>query len=194
MKFLIFVLLFFSLTNNAEVLKYDITGYKRTLHTYKDVCEKFGHKELLIIDVTNPIELDCMGYKVSIKDFCQKDELPPNGVSLLRGYVNQRMSEVVCEYGKSAFLSLSCDKKTGHYCKTAETGCSRLNDIYAYNHQLFEASVVEKKGQKVLSCLYERGEAKNTAEVTTKILLPFQEEEVIDKDIFAFDKVRKFSE
>ncbi len=174
----------------GEVLKYDITGYDRTLHSYKEVCEKLGHKELLMIDYVDALHLDCMGTKISVKDFCLKDKQKKN---LLRGFVNPRLKEVTCQYGTAAFVSIACDKRDKHLCSKPKQGCEKLNEIYALSHKLFEYSFVEKDVDNVLNCMYQRKDIPEIEKVTTKILLPYQEKEVIDRDIFAYDQVKKES-
>jgi len=178
------------LTPQAEVLKYDITGYDRSLHSYKEVCEGLGHKELLLIEVVDALHLDCMGEKVSVKDFCLQNKDKAKG-SLLRGYVNQKLNEVTCQYGSSAFVSIACDKRDKYLCAKPKLGCERLNKVYALSHELFEYSFIEKDVDNVLNCMYQRKDISKVEKVTTKILLPYQEKEVIDRDIFAFDKVKK---
>ena len=182
----------FSLLNHAEVLKYDITGYDRTLHSYKEVCQKMGHKELLLIEVTDALHLDCMGSKVSIKDFCLQNTDKDKG-SLLRGFVNQKLQEVTCQYGESAYVSIACDKRDKYLCQKPKESCERLSNVYALSHNLFEYSFIEKDVDDILNCVYQRKEIPGIEKVTTKILLPFQEKPIIDKDIFAHEKVKNRS-
>ncbi len=184
--------LLLSLGTFGEVLKYDITGYDRTLHTYKEVCEKMGHKELLLIEVTDALHLDCMGSKVSVKDFCLQNTLKDKG-NLLRGFVNQKLQEVTCQYGSSAYVSIACDKRDKYLCQKPKESCERLANVYALSHELFEYSFIEKDVDDILNCVYQKKDIPGIESVTTKILLPYQEKPIIDKDIFAFDKIKNES-
>jgi len=180
-------LAFLSLPAFAEVLKYDITGYNRTFHTYKEVCTKLGHKELLLVDYVDALHLDCMGTKISVKDFCLQEN---KGKNLLRGFVNRRLKEVTCQYGSAAFVSIACDKRDKHFCTKPKEGCERLNKVYALSHKLIKYSFIEKDVDNVLNCMYQRRDLAEVERVTTKILMPFEEKEVIDKDIFSLNEVK----
>lgn len=177
-----------SMPTFGEVLKYDITGYNRTFHSYKEVCTKLGHKELLLVDYVDALHLDCMGTKVSVKDFCLQEN---KGKNLLRGFVNPRLQEVTCQYGTAAFVSIACDKRDKYLCVKPKEGCERLNKIYALSHKLIEYSFIEKDIDNVLNCMYQRNDMPEVEQVTTKILYPYQEKEVIDRDIFSLNQVKK---
>jgi|GEM_PF-567465 len=181
--FLIFLTIFTSSLSFAEVLKFDVSGYKRELYSYKLVCEKMGLKHLLMIDVIDPSNLDCMGKKVSIKKFCLQEV---GESKFLRGYINTKLSEVVCEKGNKAFLSIGCDKRDKRYCKAPMDGCMKLGKFFAHSHKLSHHSFVEKDVDNVLNCYFDFPELKKPVEKWS-----FKEPEVIDKDIFAFDKVQK---
>lgn len=182
---LLIILILTSNLSKAEVLKFDITGYDRTLHTYKEVCRKMGHKELLLVEQIDALHLDCMGHKVNVTQFCSKNKEKTN---LLRGFVNAQLKEVTCQYGQSAFLSVACDKRDKHLCSSPRKGCQILNEIYALEHNLFEYSFIEKDVDDVLNCMFQKKNLPELQKVTEKILLPFQEKEVIDRDLFADKK------
>ncbi len=146
-----------------------------------------GVKHLLLVDVINPIELDCMGKKVSIKDFCLKKVKKDK---FLRGYVNSKFKEVKCEMGDEAVLSLACNKEDRAFCKDPEKGCKKLLKAYAHSHTLNHYSYIEKDVDEVLNCFYSHPDNLKQVKLE-KEYRPYKEEElVIDKDLFKFDKVQ----
>lgn len=188
MKPFFLILFFISPSIFAEVLKFDITGYNRKLFSYKDVCQEMGAKHLLIIDVISPLELDCMGKRVSVKDFCLKKVNPQK---FLRGYVSTKLKEVTCEMGDEALLSLACNKQDRRFCDKPQAGCEQLQKIYAFGHSLDHFSYNEKDVDDILNCYFSRPIKYKQAKVK-EVYTPFEEEDaIIDNDIFKFDKVQK---
>lgn len=188
MKPFLFLLFLISSPLFAEVIKFDITGYDRKLYSYKEVCKEMGGKHLLIIDVISPLELDCMGKRVSVKDFCLKKVDPEK---FLRGYVSTKLKEVTCEMGEEALLSLACNKQDRRFCDKPQAGCEQLQKIYAHGHSLDHFSYNEKDVDDILSCYFARPVKLKQAKVK-EVFEPFKEEDpIIDKDLFKFDKVQK---
>lgn len=141
-----------------------------------------------MVDVLDPIHLDCMGEKVSVKDFCLKKI---NKEQFIRGYINSKLNEVACEMGSEAFLSIGCDKRDKHYCQNPIEGCRKLNKIFAYSHTLNHHSFNEKDVDNVLNCYYSLPVKLKQAKVRELPYPPFEQEPVIDEDLFEFDKVQK---
>lgn len=193
--YFLFSILLFSFSSaylNAEVLNFDVSGYNRQLFKYNDVCKEMGIKHLLIVEPLDPLHIDCMGKRVSIKKFCLKKLDQSLKQKFLRGYVNKKLNEVVCETGDEAFVSIGCDKRDKHFCKDPTKGCSQLKSIYAHAHEVDYHSFIKKDVDDVLNCYFSfpvRMRAAKVREVFAP--LPFEEEPVIDKDIFKFDKVQK---
>lgn len=171
----------------AEVLNFKVTGYKRSLHKYTDICKAMGIEHTLLIDVKDPIRLDCMGTIVHMKDFCKTQ---PRKGKLLRGYLNQKLQEGVCEFGTAALVSIGCDKRDKKYCENPNQGCNKLQKIYSQELTLDYHSFIEKDVDDVLNCYYSLPVEEKKIDIS-KVPLPFQEKDVIDRDIFAFDKVKK---
>jgi len=189
MKFL-FSLLFLFFTNapGAEVLKFDITGYKRELFSYKQVCEKMGHKDLLLVEPKNVMHMDCMGEIVNIKEFCA--QVTPKE-DFLRGYINLKMKEVVCTRGKAAFLSIACDKRDKVYCEKPKEGCERLNKVYAAGHELEYHTFIEKDVDNVLNCFFQVAAVEKKKK--PRFIIPGEEETVIEPDLFSRKEIKKSS-
>jgi hypothetical protein len=134
----------------AKVLKFEIFQKKRQLFQYKEACTKMGLKHQLLSGAVNTLTLDCMGKEVRVQDFCLK--VLDKEVNFLRGYINKKMNEIVCEAGKSARLSILCDKKDKKYCKRPKKSCQKFRKTYAYDLKLDHHSVLEN----ILNCHYEK--------------------------------------
>ncbi len=171
---------------NAEVIKFDVTGFKRNIYSYRQVCEAMGHKNLLIVEPKNIMHMDCMGEIVNIKEFCLKENPSKN---FLRGYINEKMNEVVCTRGKSAFLSIACDKRDKVYCKDPKLGCNKLNKVYAASHVLGYHTFLEKDVDNVLNCFFQVAAPKK--EPVRRFVIPGEEPPVIEPDLFGVKKVEK---
>ncbi|MCR9205990.1 MAG: hypothetical protein NXH75_15510, partial [Halobacteriovoraceae bacterium] len=172
---------------NAEVLNFKITGYKRSLHKYSEICKAMGVRHTLLVDVRDTVRLDCMGTVVHMKDFCKSQ---PRKGKLLRGYLNTKLQEGVCEFGTAAMVSIACDKRDKKYCAKPEMGCGWLQKVYSHELTLDYHSFIEKDVDNVLNCYYSKPIEEKKIDIS-KVPLPYKEKEVIDRDIFAFDKVKK---
>ena len=170
------------------MLDFDITGYKRSLHSYQDICKGLGIKHVLLVEVKDTLRLDCMGKILHIFDFCRKQ---PKKGNFLRGYINKKLHEGVCEYGKATHLSLACDKKDNKFCIDPKAGCEKLRRYYSSELQLDHHSLIEKDVDNILNCYYSKEEEIKVE--TSDSVLPFNEKEVIDRDLFSFEKVKKSS-
>tara|TARA_R110000868_G_scaffold164359_20_gene396964 strand:+ start:3902 stop:4378 length:477 start_codon:yes stop_codon:yes gene_type:complete len=143
------LILLFTQSLFAAVLKNEVGGLKRKAFSLKEACEKFGLKDNLLVEAVGSTKLDCMGREVEVAAFCEKIE---SNDALLRGFVSKSKSQVYCEYGTSVSLSLSCDKDHYHYCQKAETGCKQLRSIFAKKLDLMHSSLTGTP--KVLNCHY----------------------------------------
>ena len=185
-KLTILLLLLASISTFAEVLKFDVTGHKRELYSYKEVCESMGHRNLLIVEPKNVMHMDCMGSIVNIKEFCLT--VSPKK-SFLRGYINKKMNEVVCMRGKAAFLSMGCDKRDKSYCEKPQKGCQKLKQIYAYSHELDYHTLIEKDVDNVLNCYFQLRKEKVAQK--KRFVIPGEEPPVIEPDLFSSKNVKK---
>lgn len=184
--FILLSFLGFGLPLYSEVLKFDVTGYKRDIYSYKAVCKEMGHKELLLVAPKNVMHMDCMGKIVNITDFCLKVGPQKN---FLRGYINEKMKEVVCTRGKSAFLSIGCDKRDKVYCEEPLEGCKRLNKVYASSHVLGYHAFIEKDVDNVLNCFFQEPAPKKVAK--PRFVIPGEEPPVIGPDLFGRKNIKK---
>lgn len=112
-----------------------------------------GFKELLMIDIVNSTTIDCMTDKVTAKEFCQK-KLKDDKL-FVRGFVDKKKEEVVCQKGHNVLLSLSCDEKHLFYCsKSSKKGCLALKRHFAINHEFIHSSILREKDIHILNCYY----------------------------------------
>ena len=147
-----------------------------------------GIKHLLLVEPLGPLQLDCMGNKVSIKKFCLKKLDETKRDRFLRGYINKKLGEVVCEMGDEALVSIGCDKRDKHFCKKPAEGCAKLKGVYAHAHEVNYHSFIKKDVDNVLNCYFSLPLHMKAAKVKEVLNpLPFEEEPIIDKDIYEFD-------
>ncbi len=140
----------------AGVTRDDVTVTEKSNFSWKTVCAKMVAHETPLIEPVSGTEIDCMGKKVNVSDFCDKEMA--HDPYFLRGYVNESSKEVVCQSGKKVIFKYQCvrlaDKRI---CgQTAEASCkeirlklARLLDIV---HQSFTKN---EKGIKELNCYFE---------------------------------------
>lgn len=145
----LYILLILSFGAQARLLQNEITGRETSTLSFRESCESLGHQDSLLVDPVGTDQLDCMGKKISIIDVClKKREAQFLKVSLLK-------NEVLCEYGKQVFLTISCDERDAHYCSESLKSCEKLQKIFALKLNLFRHSVVSREKEKVLNCLFD---------------------------------------
>ena len=156
-----FLLLFFSYSE-AKIAKYIPSGLKQKSWDLKKACEVMGHKNPLLVDGLNLAWIDCMGHRVSARDFCLKVAWQDDKKrSFMRALVNMKKKTVGCSYGHSAVLSVKCDKKHRRYCKNKQTGCEDLKQYFAHGLDTIRAIVNKKKNIQMLNCYYQAKNAVN---------------------------------
>lgn len=149
---LISIIVFLFSGLRAEVLKLDVSGRSDEYFSFQEACETMGHKHNLLIEHPDLLTLDCMNKKIFVKDFCLKKISTEK--NLLRGYVQPKLKEVVCESGQQVILSIACDKRDKKYCKDPIKGCQELQSIYAHSLKLYHHSFLEKDVDDVLNCYF----------------------------------------
>lgn len=157
----------------GEVLKHEISGLERKTYPFKEVCKSISENHVLLTQIVSTTKLDCMGKVVDTFDFCAKKNKSLK--NLIRGYTNKNLNEVICEFGKSVHLSLSCDKKHKVYCKEPEKSCKHLGGFFAKQLNFSHHSLVEKDIDNILNCYY-------VIDTSSKSALE------IDEDIFSNSK------
>ncbi|WP_408097981.1 hypothetical protein ACJVC5_03385 [Peredibacter sp. HCB2-198] len=153
---MVFLFLLFPLFVNAHVIQDDVATTDRANFSFRSVCDKMVTHESPLIDVVSGTELDCMGKKVSVGEFCEK-ELAADPY-YLRGYVNKEKKEVVCVSGKKVLFKYLCvklsDKKL---CEgNAKSACVFIQNKLARRLDMVHSSFTQNdKGIKQLNCFFE---------------------------------------
>ncbi len=115
----------------------------------------FSHESPLI-EVVSATELDCMGKKLNVAIFCDKQMA--QDPYYLRAYVDADHKEVVCQSGKKVLFKYQCVKLIDrHLCEAeAKIGCLEIKQKVAKRLDLVHASVTKNdKGIKELNCYFE---------------------------------------
>lgn len=154
---LIFTILF-SQASFSRLLEYDVVGSDKIFFELKNVCERMGNLHAPIIDINNVNELDCMGKKVSLLEFCLKDF--KTNPKFTRGFADKKEKKVICELASRIMLKVECDTNNDVNCMDSEIGCTDFGKKLAHNLKLAQHSLLDpkvpsadkKSRQKVLTC------------------------------------------
>ena len=109
-----------------------------------------------LIEYVNGNEIDCMGRKVQVGEFCFK-ELAADPY-YLRGYADEFSKEVVCLSGKSLIFKFQCVKLADRaLCsKDAKVACEEIRQKLARRLENIHHSFTKnEKGIRQLNCYFE---------------------------------------
>jgi hypothetical protein len=151
-----FIFLFFSLVSYAHIIQDDVAVLEKSRHSLKYVCSKSGHPDSPLIEIESGTKLDCMGKKVEVGDFCDK-ELAADPY-YLRASIDKDKQEVVCVTGKKVLFKYLCVKLSDKaLCsQEAKFACSYIKQKLARRLDLVHFSFVKnEKGIKQLNCFFE---------------------------------------
>lgn len=140
----------------AHVIQDDVKTVQKSRFSFKTVCERMVSHESPLIEEISGRELDCMGKKVEIGKFCEK-ELAQDPY-YIRAYIVKDSKEVVCHSGKTVIFKYLCAKSTdSKYCDhSAKTSCRIIHDLLAKRlDTVHESFTVNNRGQKQLNCYFE---------------------------------------
>ncbi len=145
----LFLFLFFSNSLYSKVISFDVTSPKYKKYSFESTCTIMGQgKKLLLIEAHNLSSIDCMGEVVKVSEFCS--EVLTEKDTFLRGVVDEEKRQVICHLGTAAKLIVSCKGNT--YCQNKNTGCKKLNSIFASSLDYIHGSIQED--EKILSCYF----------------------------------------
>lgn len=150
---ILFLLISFSY---ASVTRDDVTVTDKSNFSWKTVCAKMVTHETPLIEPVSGTEIDCMGKKVNVSDFCDKEMA--HDPYFLRGYVNEETKEVICQSGKKVIFKYQCvrlaDKRI---CgQSAEISCKEIRQKLARRLDIVHQSFTKnEKGIKELNCYFE---------------------------------------
>ena len=149
-------LFFFISFSYAGVVRDDVTVTEKSSFSWKTVCSKMVAHESPLIEPVSGTQIDCMGKKVDVSDFCSKELA--HDPYYLRGYVREETKEVVCQSGKKVSFKYQCvrlaDKKL---CSlSAETACEEIRRKLARRLDIVHRSFTQNdKGIRELNCYFE---------------------------------------
>jgi hypothetical protein len=151
---LLFFILSFSL--QASVIQDDVSTTEKATFSFKHVCQKMVAHESPLIEVVSGTELDCMGKKISVAEFCDK-ELAQDPY-YLRAYIDKDLEQVICHSGKKVLFKYQCVKLAEkHLCEaSAKLSCLLIKEKLAKRLDLIHSSHTQNpKGIKELNCYFE---------------------------------------
>ena len=153
---LFLILIMISLSLPARNISNGQIGLSEKSVDLKELCLFMGHKELLLVTPASLSEIDCMGKKVRVTDFCLAKF--PARMGFLRGIVDSDNNKAVCQYGTEVNLKVPCDDIDGHYCRKGKKGCEELGVLFAHDLELFHHFFTrdESSGAKDLNCYFSK--------------------------------------
>lgn len=149
-------ILFFSQTLFGHVIQDDVATTQKEKFSLRTVCQKMVTHESPLIEIVSGTVIDCMGKKVEVSDFCDKEMAADP--YYIRAYVDQTEKQVVCHSGKKVLFKYLCVKRTdAQYCEgKAMARCEELKTKLAKRLDLVHSSFVKnEKGIKQLNCFFE---------------------------------------
>ncbi|MCY4523840.1 MAG: hypothetical protein OXB84_03785 [Halobacteriovoraceae bacterium] len=151
--FNIFIVLFSGI--EAKIIKYDPLGLKQKSWDFKKVCKSMGYKNPLLVEALNLAWLDCVGNRVSARDFCLKASTKAGATPFIRALVDKEKQKVICYSGHSAILSIACDRTHGRYCRDKNIGCDQLKKHFAHGLETIRSTLNKEKKVRQLNCYYQ---------------------------------------
>ncbi len=132
-----------------------ISDLKKINYSFSEVCKKSVTHESPLIEFISPKEIDCMGKKIQVMDFCDKEQA--GDPYFLRAIATEATKEVSCISGKRLVFKYLCAKKTDFvFCDVASLGCVEIKNQLAKRLHIVRASVTKNsKGQKELNCYFD---------------------------------------
>lgn len=116
-----------------------------------------------LIEAVSGTELDCMGKKIDVANFCDKEMAADP--YYIRAYVDRESKEVVCHSGKKVLFKYQCVKLKDHrLCDSAaKVSCEMMKQKIAKRLDIVHSSITKnEKGIKELNCYFESLPLKET--------------------------------
>ncbi|HXH74664.1 MAG TPA: hypothetical protein VNJ08_06840 [Bacteriovoracaceae bacterium] len=140
----------------AHIIQDDVSVTDRAAFSLASVCKKMVSHESPLIDIASGTEIECMGKKVEIAEFCDKEMAADP--YYIRAYIDKENKQVVCQSGKKVLFKYLCVKMSEkHYCNgKARQNCLSLKAKIAKRLDLVHSSQVKnEKGIPQLNCFFE---------------------------------------
>ena len=153
---MIFAILLLPLFAFSNVIQDDVSTTDKIRFSFKTVCQKMVTHETPLIEIVSGTVLDCMGKKIDVGNFCDKEMAADP--YYLRAYVDRESKEVVCHSGKKVLFKYQCVKLSDRIlCDSkAQVSCQQMKQKLAKRLDLVHASIIKnEKGIKELNCYFE---------------------------------------
>jgi hypothetical protein len=153
---MIFAILLFPLLALSHVIQDEVSTTDKIRFSFKTVCQKMVTHESPLIEIVSGTELECMGKKIDVGVFCDKEMA--TDPYYLRAYVDRHLKEVVCHSGKKVLFKYQCVKLVDRkYCDySSKTSCGLIRDKLAKRLDIIHSSITKnQKGIKELNCYFE---------------------------------------
>ena len=137
----------------SKVMEFKVSKQIRKSSTFKEACEAMGFRDNLLVEAKGLVALNCMGRILKVSDYCAKQVQTKK--SFLRGFINKTEKKVICQYGNSANLTLSCEtKKTRKFCESPASSCRKLKNYFARDLDVTHHSRLFKNEAETLNCYF----------------------------------------
>ena len=153
---MIFAILLLPLFAFSNVIQDDVSTTDKIRFSFKTVCQKMVTHETPLIEIVSGTVIDCMGKKVDVGNFCDKEMAADP--YYIRAYVDRESKEVVCHSGKKVLFKYQCVKLSDRIlCDSkAQASCQQMKQKLAKRLDLVHASIIKnEKGIKELNCYFE---------------------------------------
>jgi hypothetical protein len=153
---MIFAFFLFPLIGLTHIIQDDVSITEKSRHSFKYVCSKSGYPDSPLIDYVSGTKLDCMGRKIEVGEFCEKEKA--SDPYYLRASVDKSKQEIICVSGKKVLFKYLCVKLSDSAMCSSESkkACLYIKDKLAKRLDLIHSSfVTNEKGIKQLNCFFE---------------------------------------
>ncbi len=153
---MILAFILFPLFSYAHIIQDDVSITDKTRYALHTVCSKLVAHESPLIEIVSGTELDCMGKKVSVGKFCEKETAADP--YYLRAYIDKEKKEVICVSGKKVLFKYLCVKLSDKILcsQEAQKSCQHIQDKLAKRLDMVHSSFIKnEKGIKQLNCFFE---------------------------------------
>lgn len=140
----------------AHIIQDDVSVTEKSRHSLKQVCTKMGFVDSPLIDIVSGTQIDCMGRKVEVASFCDR-ELATDPY-YLRAYIDRAQNEVICVSGKKVLFKYLCVKLSDKAMCSADpkVACGHIQKKLARRLDMVHSSFIRnEKGIKQLNCFFE---------------------------------------
>lgn len=150
-----FLILLLTQISFAHIISDDVMTTTKTRFPLSQVCTKMSHQSPLI-EIISSTELDCMGKKIVVGDFCEKEL--SHDPYYLRGWIDKDSKEVICHSGKKVIFKYLCVKLADkELCSlSAKEACRQMKLKLARRLDIVHASFTQtEKKIKQLNCYFD---------------------------------------